>query len=172
MITTYLSIHQHHIAIPELPSDRNEADLGKQSTGNGFAIIVTHLTQVHPSAVGKLDPHRARIIVRPTRYQLSHLLDISFRYRSRVSQSFGKIKWQANFICTNVGIRRDDGSTSEVYTLSHHMPEKQGGGNKENVEDEREEALQNTDTEAKRQWANRNGHITKNSLAKDAFLLL
>ena len=41
---TYLSIHQHHVAISKLPSDGNEADLGKQPAGNGFAIIVAHLT--------------------------------------------------------------------------------------------------------------------------------
>lgn len=119
---TYLSIHQHHVAISELPSDRDEADLGKQPAGNGLAIVVPHLTQINPSAIGKLDPHCARIIVWPARHQLSHLLDISFSYGCRVSQSFGKIKWQTNFICANVGIRGDDGSARKVYTLSHHMP--------------------------------------------------
>mmetsp|Transcript_6148 Transcript_6148/g.10309 ORF Transcript_6148/g.10309 Transcript_6148/m.10309 type:complete len:337 (+) Transcript_6148:120-1130(+) len=116
-----LTVHEHHVSIPQLPSNLYHSILTQQSCRNGVSTALLHLTQIYPLPIRKFHPHCSRILRWTSAYQILHIGNIQWSNRGRKSQSLGKVERQANLICTNVGVGRDDTSTGIINSFAHHV---------------------------------------------------
>mmetsp|Transcript_3975 Transcript_3975/g.8964 ORF Transcript_3975/g.8964 Transcript_3975/m.8964 type:complete len:254 (-) Transcript_3975:632-1393(-) len=123
-----LAIHQHHITIPQLPSNPNNtphtttpATITQQPCRNRIPSPFLHLTQIDTLSIRKLHPYRSGIFLHPSSHQRLHLANIQRSNRSGKRQHLGKRQRQSNLIRTNIRIGRDDRPTSEIDTLAHHV---------------------------------------------------
>mmetsp|Transcript_26267 Transcript_26267/g.72152 ORF Transcript_26267/g.72152 Transcript_26267/m.72152 type:complete len:642 (-) Transcript_26267:797-2722(-) len=124
LVQRWLSVHEHHVPVPELPShDRGLAALlgvGQQASGNGLALVVVHLGQID-APVREFDPPGTGVLEGPALHQVSHLSNVDVRYGGGVRKGLGEIPRESNLVGSNVRVGRNDGTAGVVDAFSHHV---------------------------------------------------
>mmetsp|Transcript_11591 Transcript_11591/g.25066 ORF Transcript_11591/g.25066 Transcript_11591/m.25066 type:complete len:301 (-) Transcript_11591:2934-3836(-) len=118
---SWLSIHEHHVPVSQLPPNRNHSTVRQQPRRNRMTTPLLHLTQIDPLPIREFHPHRSRIFGRTAPDEILHFGNVQSGDGRGESESFGKIERKTDFVGSDVGVGRDDGAAGVVDAFSHHV---------------------------------------------------